>query len=87
MWTIAPAFAWAYNEELEPYPYDPERARQLLEEAGYEGDTVTFYVTEGGSGMLDPVAMGTRGEAQPARKPENRLPGENRSWHPAALRP
>lgn len=56
---IAPAFAWAYNEELEPYPYDPERARQLLEEAGYEGDTVTFYVTEGGSGMLDPVAMGT----------------------------
>lgn len=56
---IAPAFSWAYNEELEPYPYDPERARELLAEAGYEGETVTFYVTEGGSGMLDPVAMGT----------------------------
>ncbi|WP_265517891.1 ABC transporter substrate-binding protein [Nitratireductor luteus] len=54
-----PAFAWAYNEELEPYPHDPDRARALLEEAGYDGEEVTFYVTEGGSGMLDPVAMGT----------------------------
>ena len=54
-----PAFAWAHNEDLQPYPHDPERARQLLEEAGYDGETVTFYVTEGGSGMLDPVAMGT----------------------------
>ena len=54
-----PAFAWAYNEGLEPYPYDPEKAKALLEEAGYDGEELTFYVTEGGSGMLDPVAMGT----------------------------
>ncbi|MFC6490039.1 ABC transporter substrate-binding protein [Nitratireductor sp. GCM10026969] len=54
-----PAFAWAYNEELEPYPYDPEKAKQLLEEAGYDGEEIVFYVTEGGSGMLAPVAMGT----------------------------
>jgi peptide/nickel transport system substrate-binding protein len=54
-----PAFAWAYNEELEPYPYDPDRARELLAEAGIENPEITFYVTEGGSGMLDPVAMGT----------------------------
>ena len=54
-----PAFAWAYNEEVQPYPYDPDKARELLEEAGYDGEEITFYVTEGGSGMLDPVAMGT----------------------------
>lgn len=54
-----PAFAWAYNDALEPYPYDPEKAKALLEEAGAEGAELTFYVTEGGSGMLDPVAMGT----------------------------
>lgn len=54
-----PAFAWAYNEALEPYPYDPEKAKALLAEAGAEGVELTFYVTEGGSGMLDPVAMGT----------------------------
>ena len=54
-----PAFAWAYNEALEPYPYDPEKAKELLSEAGAEGAELTFYVTEGGSGMLDPIAMGT----------------------------
>lgn len=54
-----PAFSWAYNETLQPYPYDPDRARALIAEAGVEGAELTFYVTEGGSGMLDPVAMGT----------------------------
>ena len=54
-----PAFAWAYNESLEPYPYDPDKARALIAEAGAEGAELTFFVTEGGSGMLDPVAMGT----------------------------
>ncbi|MBV7397200.1 ABC transporter substrate-binding protein [Mameliella sediminis] len=54
-----PAFAWAYNEDLEPYPYDADKARALLAEAGAEGAELTFFVTEGGSGMLDPIAMGT----------------------------
>ncbi len=54
-----PAFAWAYNDALEPYPYDPEKAKALLAEAGYDGAEITFYVTDGGSGMLDPVSMGT----------------------------
>ena len=58
-----PAFAWAYNDELEPYPYDPDRARALLAEAGMEAPEITFYVTEGGSGMLDPIAMGTAMQA------------------------
>jgi len=58
-----PAFAWAYNDALEPYPYDPDRARALIAEAGVEGAELTFYVTEGGSGMLDPVAMGTAMQA------------------------
>lgn len=56
---IPPAFNWAYNEGVDPYPYDPEMAKQLLAEAGAEGASLTFLVTEGGSGMLDPVPMGT----------------------------
>lgn len=54
---VAPAFGWAHNEDLEPYPHDPERARELIAEAGAEGAELTFLVTEGGSGMLSPVAM------------------------------
>lgn len=54
-----PAFEWAYNGALKPYPHDPEKAKALLKEAGAEGAELTFYVTQGGSGMLDPVAMGT----------------------------
>jgi len=62
-----PAFAWAYDNKLQPYPYDPEKARQLLKEAGAEGAELTFYVTEGGSGMLDPVAMATAIQADLAK--------------------
>lgn len=53
------AFGWAYNNDLQAYPYDPDKARRLIKEAGYEGAELTFYVTEGGSGMLDPISMGT----------------------------
>lgn len=56
---IAPAFAWAYDPSQRGYPHDPQRARRLLREAGAEGATLRFLVAEGGSGMLDPVAMGT----------------------------
>jgi peptide/nickel transport system substrate-binding protein len=53
-----PAFSWAYNDNLSPYPHDPEKARELIRAAGHEGAELTFYVTEGGSGMLDPIPMG-----------------------------
>ncbi|MFB6109833.1 MAG: ABC transporter substrate-binding protein [Halodesulfurarchaeum sp.] len=33
-----------YNEELDPHPHDPEKARQLLEEAGY-GDGFEFELS------------------------------------------
>ena len=54
-----PAFGWAYDESLQPYPYAPDKATKLLKDAGHDGKELVFYVTEGGSGMLDPVAMGT----------------------------
>ncbi|MGI9418782.1 MAG: ABC transporter substrate-binding protein [Geminicoccaceae bacterium] len=62
-----PAFSWAYNEALQPYPHDPDKAKALLEEAGHAGASLTFYVTEGGSGMLDPVPMGAAIQADLAK--------------------
>ena len=55
-----PAFSWAHDNDLKPYPYDPAKAKALLAQAGYpNGVDVTFYVTESGSGMLSPILMGT----------------------------
>ena len=37
MGSIAPG-GWAFNENLNPYDHDPEKARQLLEDAGWDFD-------------------------------------------------
>lgn len=38
---------FGYNPHLEPYPYDPERARELLQEAGVVGGTIELIGEEG----------------------------------------
>lgn len=32
---VAPAFGWAYDSELAPWPYDPDAAKALLDQAGW----------------------------------------------------
>ncbi len=36
-----------YNPDLEPYPYDPDQARELIVEAGAEGATIQLVGTSG----------------------------------------
>jgi peptide/nickel transport system substrate-binding protein len=33
---VVPTINWAYNTDVQPWPYDPEKAGQLLDEAGWK---------------------------------------------------
>ena len=53
-----PAANWSYNPEVTGYPYDPEKARALLAEAGFaDGFQTNMIIPQSGSGMMVPVQM------------------------------
>jgi peptide/nickel transport system substrate-binding protein len=53
-----PAANWAYADEISGYAYDPEKAKELLAEAGYpDGFTAKMIIPVSGSGMMLPVQM------------------------------
>jgi peptide/nickel transport system substrate-binding protein len=58
---VNPGVTWAYNNDIQPYPYDPDAAKALLEEAGWvdsdgdgirEKDGTTLSFTIGYSDIL-----------------------------------
>ena len=57
---IPPAISWAYTDQVQQYPYNPDQARALLQQSGVLMPiNLTFWVTESGSGMQSPKTMGT----------------------------
>ena len=66
-----PAFAWAYNEDLEPYPYDPDKAKALLKEAGYNGEPADLLRHRG---RFRHARSDRHGHRHPGR-PAGRRPG------------
>src|SRR5204862_141242 len=41
---LLPPTNWAYKDDVHKYPYDPERARQLLRDAGQEHLKFTYHL-------------------------------------------
>ena len=57
---IPPSIKWAYTDDVTKYPYDQNKAKQLLADAGYpNGFSAVFWVPESGSGMQSPKSMAT----------------------------
>lgn len=56
MHDVCPPTAIGYNakwDEEEYYPYDPEMAKQLLEESDYNGETLTLFATNTSQRMCE----------------------------------
>ncbi len=57
---LSPVYGPYHEESVQKYPYDLEKAKALLKEAGHAGGfELTFLVPESGSGMQSPVEMAT----------------------------
>ncbi len=55
-----PPVVWSYIDDVQRYDYDPQKAKELLAEAGYpDGFSCSFWVPESGSGMQQSVPMAT----------------------------
>lgn len=55
---------FAYDDTLEPYPYDPERAKQLLQEAGAENLSLTIHGPSGRYAMDREILQAVAGYLQ-----------------------
>src|SRR5208283_2163059 len=44
--SVLPPQSWAYDPDVAPYPHNPEKARQMLDAAGYRArDGIRFHLT------------------------------------------
>jgi peptide/nickel transport system substrate-binding protein len=58
----------AYTEDLQQYPYDPDKAKDLLSQAGFpDGFTTTYLIPQSGSGMVAPTEIATVMQSQLAK--------------------
>jgi ABC-type transport system substrate-binding protein len=39
---VLPSTSWGFNKDLKAYPFDPDKAKQLVKESGYDGSSITL---------------------------------------------
>lgn len=60
--TIVPPYFAGFSSSVEPYPYDPAKAKQLLKEAGYaKGFSMTMMVPQGRYLLGEDIAQAVAG--------------------------
>jgi peptide/nickel transport system substrate-binding protein len=69
---ISPTFGYPgspyFDSNIQPYPYDPDKAKSLLADAGYaDGFSTVFLVPQSGSGMIAPTQIATVMQSQLAQ--------------------
>jgi peptide/nickel transport system substrate-binding protein len=40
---VLPPTSWGFDADIKGYPFDPDKARQLLKDSGYDGHTLTLW--------------------------------------------
>jgi ABC-type transport system substrate-binding protein len=39
---VLPSTSWGFNKDLKAYPFDPDKAKQLVKDSGYDGSAITL---------------------------------------------
>lgn len=68
---------FGFAEDVQPYPYDPEKAKQLLQEAGYNNEPLIFAVAPGSYMNAKEVAEAIAGQLKQVGVQVNVVDKEN----------